>query len=220
TPEIGEEDMTLPATATNYSYNTNALSQTTTFTAFAHSGSSISAPMTTTLTIVPVTLSASATNIHAGQSITLRYTGPNNNSTSWALNMSGRDMPVPLAPACSGDICSGSYQTGPLAATTSFSLSMTGPAPTGGQAFSPNVVVNIQQPTILTFQAEKQNSRSAGDVALTWTTKNAATVTIDHGIGQVQSVGAGSYCCVHPTRTTTYTATAKPIYPGAPPVIE
>src|SRR6185312_8443389 len=144
TPEIGEEDMTLPATATNYSYNTNALSQTTTFTAFAHSGSSISAPMTTTLTIVPVTLSASATNIHAGQSVTLRYSGPNNNSTSWALNISSSANAIPLTPTCSGDVCSGAYQTGPLAATTTFSVSLTGPAPTGGEAFSPRVVVNVQ----------------------------------------------------------------------------
>jgi len=34
----------------------------------------------------------------------------------------------------------------------------------------------------------------------------------------VTPVGMGSYCCVHPQATTTYTATATSIYPGTPPV--
>jgi phospholipase C len=60
-----------------------------------------------------------------------------------------------------------------------------------------------------------------GAVTLSWTTANAASVTIDQGIGQVAPplpVAAGAYCCAHPTQTTTYTATAASIYPGTPPV--
>lgn len=220
TPDIGQEDMVLPAAATNYSYNANGLSRTTTFTAIARSGSSTSAPLTTTLTIVPATLSASATSIQAGQAVALRYSGPNNNSTSWELNISGRDNHVPLTPSCSGDVCSGTYRTSPLATTTAFSVSVTGPVPTGGQAFSPTVVVNVQQPTTLSFKAEEQDLTSPGDVVLTWATENASTITIDHGIGQLPSVGAGTYCCVHPKQTSTYTATATPVYPGAPPVVK
>jgi phospholipase C len=218
TPEIALDDQTLPLTATTYWYNTNGLSQTTIFRAVSASGSTVTAPLTATLIIVPVNLSASVTTIPAGQSVTLRYSGPNNNST-WAMNVSGGASSTPLTPGCSGNTCSGVYQTGPLAAATTFSVTLQGPAPTGGQAFSPNVMVNVQRPTTLTFQAQPQSAQSPGAVALTWTAKNAASITIDHGVGQVQPVGAGSYCCVHPTQTTTYTATVKPIYPGAPPVI-
>ncbi len=218
TPDIAQEEQILPLTMRVYSYNTNGLTRTTQFHATANSGATPSAPITATLTIVPVTLSASVTAIPAGHSVTLRYSGPNNNST-WVLHSSNSDTPIPLAHGCSGNSCSGTYQTGPLAATTMFSVSLTGPAPTGGQAFSLRVVVNVQQPTTLTFKAQAQNAQSAGEVTLSWTANNASLLTIDHGIGQVQPTGTGSYCCVHPTKTTTYTATATPIYPGAPPVI-
>ena len=216
TPSIALDEQTLPLTAGAYTYNTNALTRTTTFVAAASSGATTSAPVTTTLTIVPVTLSASSTMIPAGQSVTLSYSGPNNNSI-WVLNSSNSDTPIPLAHGCSGNTCSGSYQTAPLAATTSFSVSITGPAPTGGQAYSRRVVVNVQHPTTLIFKAQAQTVKSGGEVSLSWTTTNASSLTID-GIGQVQPVSGGSYCCVHPTKTTTYTATATPAYPGAIPV--
>ncbi len=217
TPEITQDDQTLPLTATAYSYNTNGLEQTTTFTAIAGSGAALSAPMTTSLIIVPVGLSASSTTIPAGQSVTLSYSGPNNNST-WELHSSNSDNPIPLAPSCIGHTCRGIYHSGPLAATTRFSVSLTGPVPTGGQAFSRNLIVTVQRPTTLAFKAESPVAQAGGALTLSWTTTNASSITIDHGIGQLQPPGAGTYCCVHPTKTTTYTATATPIYPGAPPV--
>ncbi len=220
TPSIVQDEQTLPLNTTAYSYNTTGLGQTTTFTAVASSGSTMSAPVTATLTIVPVTLSASSTTIMAGQSVTLSYSGPNNNSTSWMLNVSGGN-PVLLAPACSANTCTGTYDTGPLGSTTTFSVSIQGPAPTGGQAFSQKVVVTVEQPTTLTFTAQPQNIQKGDAVTLSWTTMNASSVSIDPDLGQVAPplpVNMGSYCCVHPTETTTYTATAMSIYPGAPPV--
>ena len=217
TPNIAQDEQTLPLTATAYSYNTTGLAQTTTFSAVASSGSTMSAPLSATLTVVPVTLSASSNPIMAGQSVTLSYSGPNNNSTSWTLNVSGGN-PVLLAPACNGNTCMGTYDTGPLSATTTFSVSIQGPAPTGGQAYSPNVVVTVEQPTTLTFSASPQTVPPGGAVTLSWTTMNASSISIDQGVGEVQPVNMGSYCCVHPTQTTTYTATAMSIYPGAPPV--
>lgn len=216
TPEIAQDDQTLSPTAPVYSYNTGGLARTTTFQAIAGAGSTGSAPMTTTLTIIPVSLSASSNVAAAGHSVTLSYSGPNNNST-WVLNSSSSDDPIQLPRGCSGNTCSGTYQTGPLAATTTFSVLLTGPAPTGGQAFSPRVVVNVRQATTLNFKAQTQIAKSGDAVALSWATQNASAVTID-GVGQLQPAGAGTYCCVHPTKTTTYTATATPIYPGAPPV--
>ena len=217
-PNIAQDDQTLPLNSAAYSYNTTGLKQTTTFQATASSGSMMSAPVTATLAIVPVTLSASATMIQAGQTVTLTYGGPSNGSTGWMLNVSGSNDPIPLTPSCTETACSGTYTTGPLGSTTTFSVSITGPPPTGGQAYSPNVIVTVQQPTTLTFMAQPQIVQPGGAVTLSWTTMNAASVTIDHGVGSVQPVDMGSYCCVHPQSTTTYTATATSIYPGAPPV--
>lgn len=215
-PEIAQDEQTLPPIATAYSYNTNALAKTTTFQGMASIGSIPSASATATLTIVPVTLTASVTTVHGGQSVTLSYSGPNNDST-WILNSSNSDAPITLNPGCAGNSCSGRFQTGPLSATTTFSLELQGPAPTGGQAFSPRAIVKVDQPTTLTFKAQSQNLQPGGAVTLSWGTTNASSVSID-GVGQLYPVAGGSYCCVHPTQTTTYTATATPIYPGASPV--
>ncbi len=219
TPDIAQDDMTLPSTDPAYSYNTGGLAQTTTFQAVAGSGSTASSPLTAKLTIVPVRLSASVTSTPAGKSVTLSYSGPNNNST-WMMHTSSSDTEIPLSPGCSGATCSGIYQSGPLAASTRFSVSATGPAPTGGQAYSPNVIVNVQQPTTLSFNVQEQSVKSGGAVTLRWASSNASNITIDHGVGQLQPIGGGSYCCVYPSQTTTYTATATPIYPGAPPVVK
>ncbi len=216
-PEIVEDDQTLPLTASNYVYNTNGLMQTTTFQAAASFGLSRSAPDSATLTIVPVTLSVSTTAIHAGQSVTLQYSGPNNNST-WELHSSNSDVPIPLAHVCSGNTCSGTYESGPLAAATMFSVSLSGPEPTGGQAYSARVIVRVQQPTTLSFKTQTQSAESGGGVVLSWKTTNASSISVD-GLGQLKPVAEGSYCCVRPTQSTTYTATATPIYPGAPPVV-
>ncbi len=217
TPEIVQDDQTLPLTASTYLYNTNGLARTTRFQATTTFGVSTSAPSSATLTIVPVTLSASTIAIPAGQSVTLNYSGPNNNST-WELHSSNSDTPISLAHTCSGNTCSGSYQTGPLAAATMFSVSLEGPDPTGGEAYSPRVVVRVQQPTTLTFHTQAQGEESGGGVVLSWNTTNASSVTVD-GVGQLKPVASGSYCCVYPKKTTTYTATAIPIYAGTPPVV-
>jgi phospholipase C len=217
TPAINQDDQTLPLSSPAYSYNTNGLTQTTTFQATASNGSTMSAPISTTLMVVPVTLSASPTTIHAGDMVQLTYSGPNNGSTSWQVSVSGGNNPIQITPGnCSGNTCSGTVQSGALSSDTTFQLSMNGPV--GGQAFSPQVMVTVEQPTTLTFSAQPQTVQPGGAVTLSWTTQNAASVSIDNGVGQVMPVGMGSYCCVHPTQTTTYTATATSIYPDTPPV--
>ena len=184
----------------------------------AGSGTTVSAPLTATLTIVPVTLSASATTIPAGKSVTLSYSGPNNNST-WTLNMSSSDNPIPLAPAAAATTCSGTYQTGPLAAATQ----VLGFAHWSGSHGRPGVL------------AERGgDGPAADDFDLQRAAANRAVgrrsgSLVDHDAMPPQSPSimvsdrcsrsaCGSYCCVYPTQTTTYTATATPIYPGAPPV--
>ncbi len=216
TPAINQDDQTLPLSSPAYPYNTNGLTQTTTFSAVASTGSTQSQPSSVTLTIVPVTLTASPMTVPAGSPVTLTYGGPNNGS-SWALVTVGNNNPIPLpAPACSGNSCTGTYTTGALSSNTTFQVAVSGPV--GGQAYSPQVTVTVESPTTLTFSAQPVTVPPGGAVTLSWQTTNASAVSIDHGVGNVIPVNMGSYCCVHPTQTTTYTATGTSIYPDSPPV--
>jgi len=218
-PSIANDDeQTLPLSSTAYSYNTQGLTQTTKFQATATASMASSTPVSATLTIVPVTLMASATMIPAGQPVQLSFSGPNNSSTAWQLMESTSNTPITLMPTnCSGNTCSGTYQTGPLATNTTFQVSVNGPAPTGGQAFSRQVMVVVQQPTTVTLTAMPQTVQPGGAATLTWTTMNAASISISPGIGPVMPVMMGNVV-VHPVQTTTYTATATSIYPNTPPV--
>ena len=221
TPGIAQQNQSLPLSSTTYSYNTSGLSQTTPFQAVASTNSAQSPAVSTTLTIVPVTLSASATTVAAGQAVTLTYGGPNNGST-WALIVVGSNTPIPLpAPSsCNGNICTGTYQTAPLGSTTTFQVTASGKV--GGQAYSPQVVITVENPTTISFSASPTTVPPGGAVTLSWTTTNATSVSIDQGVGPVAPpapVNMGSYCCAHPTQTTTYTATAASVYPGVPPTI-
>lgn len=223
TPAImGDEGGTLPLNTTAYSYNTQGLQQTTTFQATASNSSMTSAPTSATLTVVPMTLTASATTIEAGQSVTLTYGGPNNGST-WALVIVGNNNPPTLpAPTCSGNTCTGTYMTTALAATTTFQVTATGTA--GGQAYSPQVTITVGNPTTVTLTANPTTVPSGGTTTLSWTSSNATAVTIscstppgcNPAIGPVGLTGSTTQ---NPTATTTYTATATSIYPGAPPVM-
>jgi phospholipase C len=216
-PAINLDDQALPLSSTGYSYNTNGLTQTTTFSATASTSSAQSPPTSAVLTIVPVTLSASSMSIEAGSAVILTYDGPNNGS-SWSLVTVGNNTPTPLpAPSCSGNSCTGTYTTGPLSSNTTFEVAVAGPV--GGQSYSPQVTITVGGATTLTFSAQPNTVPPGGAVTLSWQSTNASAISIDHGIGNVTPVNMGSYCCVHPTQTTTYTATATSIYPGAPPVI-
>ena len=221
TPSIIQDDRgSLPLNATAYSYNTNGLTQTTTFQATASSGSTTSKPMSATLTVVPLTLSASATMIQAGQSVVLTYGGPNNGST-WSLVTVGNNNPtqLPAPSSCNGNTCTATYQTPPLSANTTFQVVAAGTA--GGQAYSPQVTVTVGNPTTVTLTANPATVPPGGQVTLTWTSTSASAVAITcspsctPAIGQVGLNGSTGQ---NPTQTTTYTATATSIYPGAPPV--
>ena len=217
TPAINQDEQTLPVNTPAFSYNTNGLTQTTTFMAVAISGMTQSPPVSLVLTMVPVTLSASSMNIEAGQPVTLTFGGPNNGST-WSLVTIGNNNPIQLpTPTCSGNSCTGTYSTGPLSSNTTFQVVAAGPA--GGQAYSPQVTITVGSPTTVTLTAQPSTVPPGGAVTLSWTTQNASAISINNGVGNVTPVNMGSYCCVHPTQTTTYTATATSIYPGAPPVM-
>ena len=73
------------------------------------------------------------------------------------------------------------------------------------------VVTTIEQgPACVSLTASASRIRSGDPVTLTWITTNAASISIDNGIGAVTPVGIGSVV-VNPTANTTYTASV----PGA-----
>lgn len=212
TPNIAQDDQTLPLQGPYQ--DTSAPHTTTTFTATASSGSTQSQPATVTLTIVPVTLAASTTTIQAGNSVTLTYTGPNNGS-SWELLVGGSQTPTQLpSPSCSGNTCTGTYTAGPLNTNTTFTVAANGPA--GGQAESPAVAITVGGATTITLTANPQSIQPGGTSTLTWSSQNAASVSIDNGVGT--NLPLSGSAPVHPQQTTTYTATATSIYPNTPPV--
>ena len=221
---VSDDEQTLPLNDMAYSFNTQGMTQTTVFQAVAASGTTMSQPVSATLTVVPVTLTASANMVQAGQGVQLSYSGPNNGSTSWQLMVSTSNTPVTLTPTtCSGNTCSGTYSSGPLSSNTTFQVSINGPAPTGGQAFSPSVMVAVQQPTTLTFTAMPQTVPPGGQVTLTWTSMFASAVTITCSTPpgcnpQIGTLPLSGSTTQNPSQTTTYTATATSIYPGTPPV--
>ena len=61
-------------------------------------------------------------------------------------------------------------------------------------------------PTISNFTASPTTIQSGGSSTLSWTVKDATSITIDQGIGTVSATGTRS---VSPTVTTTYTMTAS-----------
>ena len=218
-PNIAQDDQTLPLSSTGFLFNTNGLTSTTTFQAVATSGSTNSQAKSATLTIVPMTLTASPSTIQSGQTVTLTFSGPNNGSSWSVLNVTTNTATNIPAPSCSGNTCSGTYTTPPLSSNTTFQVIA---AINGGQAYSPQAVVTVENPTTITFTANPTTVPPGGAVTLSWVTTNATSVSIDQGVGQVApplNVNMGSYCCVHPEHTTTYTATATSQFPDSPPAM-
>ena len=202
---LGEDETTLPLDVTNY---VQVAPQTTTlFKAVVVRPRRSPAPgqLTSLLEIVPVTLRASSSSINAGQSVVLNFTGPNNGSTFFLTTLPENSTTPLTADSCSGSVCSGSYVTAPLGTSRIFMVGATGPYQ--GQAYSPGVAVGVNGGMQLGCAATPQTPVSGEAVTITWTARNAASVRIDQGIGEVAPTVAGRVK-VHPTQTTTYTCTA------------
>ena len=200
---LPDEEETLPLSARNYIQvapwsNTEYLAQT------ARAG--VASPLrTASLSIVPLSLTASSTAISAGQSTTLTYSGPNNGS-SYFLTTLPENVTVSLVPdSCSGATCEGRYVTPALGSSRTFMIGATGPFQ--GQADSPAVEVSVKGGMQLSCTVSPVTPSAGQPVTVAWKAANAASVTIDQGIGNVSPV-AGSMI-VHPTQSTNYTCTAR-----------
>ena len=147
---------------------------------------------------IRATLVADPFQITAGEAVTLRWT--TSGATSATLDPGGE-------PIDTAELASGSKTVTPAAATT-YLLTASGDAGTasasasvtvgGGTATTAPTATLVADPVLIT----------AGEsTTLTWTTSNAASASIDQGVGALTPL-AGGRRSVTPTATTTYTLTA------------
>lgn len=171
--------------------------QTTTYMATATDANGKAATSSITVTVVPqgsaptMTLSISPSVVAAGQSTTLTWVSTN--STSVTIN------PSVLGDDVTSVALSGSTAIVP-SATTTYTATATG---AGGTTASASATINILGVTLVATPATIGPGQAA---TLSWTSSNAATLSIDQGIGVVN--GPSGSLSVSPAATTIYTITA------------
>lgn len=133
------------------------------------------------------TFTASPTSIATGQSSMLSWT--TTKATSVSIDNGLGAQPV-----------NGSLSVSPPA-TTTYTLTANG---SGGTIMRQATVTVLPLPTI-TFTALPSSITMGQSGTLTWSTTNATSVTIDHGIGAQPTAGS---LAIMPSVTTTYTLTA------------
>ena len=208
TPNIlGEDQNVLPLNSTLYPVG--APGSTTTYLGTATGTVDPRATASAVVTVIPMTLSADRTQISAGQTVTLTYSGPSNGSTYTLTALPANNVTTLTGASCDAVRCNGTYTTNPLSSNTTYQVTATGPV--GGTSSSPQVAITVVGQMTVTLTANPTTVNSGGQSTLTWTTSNAQSISIDQGIGPVTPVSNGSVT-VHPTQTTTYTATATDVF--------
>lgn len=89
-------------------------------------------------------------------------------------------------------------------ATTTYTLTATGPGGTTTGTVT-ITVAELSAPPVVAFSASPEVMQSGEAAALSWRVVNAATITIDNGVGDV---GASGSVSIAPLQTTTYTLSA------------
>jgi hypothetical protein len=130
---------------------------------------------------------ASRTTIAAGESVTLTWATVSAPQVSidQGIGPKNRTGFVTVSPS----------------ATTTYTLTATGPVGT----VTRQVTVSVVPPPTVTFSVEPSTIAAGQSATLSWSTTNASSVTIDHGIGLQPLNGSRT---VTPGATTTYTLTA------------
>ena len=170
--------------------------QTTTYVGTATDANGKIATSSVVVTVVPqgsapsITLSLSPNVVAAGQTTTLTWASTNSTSVAITPSILGDDV--------TSVALSGSAAVVPPA-TTTYTATATGGL---GVTASATATVNILGVTLVATPGKIGPGQTA---ALSWTSSNAATLSIDQGIGIVGPSGSLS---VSPAATTTYTITA------------
>ena len=145
---------------------------------------------------VSATIQASPATITAGQFATLTWSSTNATSVS-------------ISPALPEEDNSNTPLSGTAAVTpqqtTTYTITATGS--NGNATANTTVTVNQVAPTIQ-LAAQPTAVSAGGSATLTWSTSNATSVSIDHGIGSV-AAQSGSVSTGPISQTTTFTATAQ-----------
>jgi phospholipase C len=171
-------------------------SQTTTYVGTATDANGKAATNSITVTVVPqgsaptMSLSISPGVVAAGQSTTLTWASTNSTSVTISPSVLGDDV--------TSVALSGSTAIVP-SATTTYTAKATG---AGGITASASATINILGVTLVATPATIGPGQTA---TLSWTSSNAATLSIDQGIGAV-NVPSGSLS-VSPAATTIYSIT-------------
>jgi hypothetical protein len=142
---------------------------------------------------LPVINSFTATpsTITSGQSSTLAWS--TSNTASVTINDGQVTLPVNLI---------GSISTSPTVTTT---YTLTASNSSGSSTTMTVTVTVVPPPAINSFTTTPATISTGQATTLSWSTSNAATVTIDNGLGSQAVNGSAS---VSPATTTTYTLTA------------
>jgi hypothetical protein len=112
---------------------------------------------------------------------------------------------VSISPNIGSVNTSGSVSVSPTA-TTTYTLTATGPSGTVNQAVTVTVGTQVSgAPQIVRFEGTPLSISPGGSSTLSWATNNATTVTITPNVGTVSANGSTT---VSPSATTTYTLTA------------
>ena len=136
---------------------------------------------------VSAEFTASRTTIAAGESVTL----------SWATVSAPQ---VSIDQGIGSKSRTGSVSVAP-SATTTYTLTATGPAGT----VTKQLTITVVPPPTTVFTVTPDAISAGGTATLSWTTTDAASVTIDQGIGAQPLSGS---LAISPGATTTYTLTA------------
>lgn len=166
---------------------------TTTYTATATGPGGTSDPVSVTVTVakeLTLLFQANPPVITPGQSASLTWT------TKGALALS-----IDNGLGNQSSIASGSVSVSPTS-TTTYTATANG---TNSQVLMSSVTVTVQ-PVIVNLSVTNPCITAGNSTALSWTSTNAANITIDNGIGSV-SPPSGTFT-VTPSVTTTYTASA------------
>jgi phospholipase C len=202
---LPEEKDTLPLSATHYARVAPATSTIFQGVPVRLGTPKSSQTLTAALTIIPLGLTTSSQSVSAGQSVSLKFSGPNNGS-SYFLTVLPENSIVPLTPdSCNGSICTGTYVIPPIGSSKAFMVGATGPHQ--GQAYSEQVAISVRGGMVLTCTASPAVPTPGQPVTISWAAANVMSVRIDQGIGEVAPAVDGRVT-VHPTQTTTYTCTA------------
>jgi phospholipase C len=171
--------------------------QTTTYVGTAADANGRTATSSITVTVVPagsaptISLTIAPGVVASGQGTTFTWASTNATTVAITPSILGDDQTTVAL--------SGSATVVP-SATTTYTATATG---AGGVTVSSSATINILSATLTANPTKIGPGQTA---TLNWTTANAATLSIDQGIGVVN--GPSGSLSVSPAATTTYTLTA------------